>query len=131
MRRRTSPRIAAALMATFVLTALVGGGAAVAAGTDREKERDCSGRSDWKLSLEKDDGRIEFELEIDTPRSGQRWGIAIKQNGIRFFKKVRRTDRDGDIEIERNRPDRPGTDKFWFKATNRVTGEVCKGTLRI
>lgn len=131
MRRRPSLRIAAPLAATFALTALVGGGAPVAAGTDRDKERDCSGRSDWELSLDKDDGKIEFELEIDTPRSGQRWDIAIKQNGNRFFKNVRRTDSDGDIEIDRDRPDRRGTDRFWFKATNRVTGEVCQGTLRI
>jgi hypothetical protein len=129
MHRRTSRRIAAPLIATLALTALVG--SAPVAGADAERERDCSARSDWELSLDKDDGRIEFELDIDTPRSGQRWGIVIKQNGNVFFENTRRTDGDGDIEIDRDRRDRSGTDRFSFRAVNRVTGEVCQGRLSI
>jgi hypothetical protein len=129
MHRRTSLRIAAPLIATLALTALVG--SAPVAGADVEKERDCSARSDWELSLERDDGRIEFDLDIDTPRSGQRWSIVIKQNDKVFFQNTRRTVDDGDIEIDRDRPDRRGTDRFWFRAVNRVTGEVCKGRISI
>jgi hypothetical protein len=128
MRRRTSLRIAAPLITTLALTALVGS-APVAAGVDRE--RDCSGGSDWELSLDRDDGKIEFELDIDTSRSGQRWGIVIKQNDNAFFSDTRRTDDDEDIEIDRDRPDRSGTDRFSFRAVNRATGEVCEGGLSI
>jgi hypothetical protein len=129
MDRRTSLRIAAPLVATLALGALVG--SAPVAAADREREGDCSARSDWELELEKDDGRIEFDLDIDTPRSGQRWAIVIKQNGGAFFENTRRTDDDGDIEIDRDRPDRSGTDRFSFRAVNRVTGEVCAGGLSI
>ena len=91
----------------------------------------ASGGSDWELSLDRDDGKIEFELDIDTPRSGQRWGIVIKQNDNAFFSDTRRTDDDEDIEIDRDRPDRSGTDRFSFRAVNRATGEVCEGGLSI
>lgn len=102
-----------------------------AADVEREKRGSCTGSSRWELSLEKEFGRIEASLELDTTRSGRTWDVVIRQNGAAFVDGRRTTDREGEIDIERVRTDRSGTDTFRFRAVNRANGEVCRGTLSI
>jgi hypothetical protein len=124
-RRATTALATAALT---VMTALVPAGLAHA---DDEVERrgSCEGSSRWELDLEKDDGRIEVELEVTTRKAGQTWRVRMFQNDSQFFvgTRVARVDDDDrpDFEVERDRPDRPGTDRFRARAVNTVTGEVC------
>ena len=127
----TTRRIRSLFLAATVAATSLAVGALPAAAADREREGDCSARSDWDLELDRDDGEIEVDLEIDGRRAGERWRVVIKQNGSVFFDATRRADDDGDVDIERDRPDTSGTDRFWFRATSVRTGEVCQGSLRI
>ncbi|MDQ3554748.1 MAG: hypothetical protein M3395_10130 [Chloroflexota bacterium] len=99
------------------------------AASEREREGDCSGRADWELEVEREGGGLEVELEIEAIKAGKVWDVRIKQNGNRFFKANLTTDREGEIEVERQRPDTAGPDKFWFKAINQKNGQVCQGSL--
>lgn len=106
---------------------------AAAREVEREKHGACTRNSDWELDLEKEHGRIEVHVEVDTHRrqAGNQWRVRIWHNGTKFTDVVRGTDRDGEVEVERRRSDRRGADSFHFHAVDRVSGEVCRGTLSI
>jgi len=92
----------------------------------------CSNRSDWKLKLSPENGRIEVEFEVDTPRVGQTWRVKLFQNGNRFFLGTRTTlAPSGSFELRVVRPNTAGTDSFRGRAVNLTTGEVCEGTASI
>jgi hypothetical protein len=102
-----------------------------AAASEREKRGQCTGTSDWELELEREHGRIEINLDVDTTRVNRQWRVRMKHDGKLFLNTLRRTDGDRDIEIERHRNDTAGSDKIWFKAVDQVNGEVCKGMVTI
>ena len=104
---------------------------AAAADVEREKHGSCTGSSRWELQLEREHGRIEIDLDVDTPRSGQTWVVKLKHDGDVFTKVRRVTDAEGEFEVDRSRNNRPGTDKIGFRAKNKATGEICKGSLTI
>jgi len=128
--KRTTITTAAAGLLTL---ALVGGGAGAAqakGGHDREVRRagHCSAATVWKVKAKHDDGRIEVEVEIDSNRSGQRWSVAIADNGARVFTGSRRTHApSGSFEVERKIANRAGTDRITALARNARTGERCYG----
>lgn len=89
----------------------------------------CTNRSDWKLKLSPENGRIEVEFEVDTPRVGQAWRVALHHNGTRFFLGTRSTVApSGSFEVRRVRANQAGTDRFVARAVNQRTGEVCRGS---
>ncbi|MEA2676559.1 MAG: hypothetical protein QOJ81_700 [Chloroflexota bacterium] len=89
----------------------------------------CSNNSDWKLKLSPEDGRIEVEFEVDTPRIGQDWSVKIKKNGNAIFQGVRTTTApSGSFEVRRVTSNPAGSDEFVGRAVNQATGEVCRGT---
>jgi len=104
---------------------------ASAADVERDKRGSCTGSSDWELELEKEHGRIEVNVDVDTRRANRSWRIRIWHDGTKFTDVTRRTDRDGEVDVERRRSDRSGRDTFHFHALDRVNGEVCRGTLSI
>ena len=64
---------------------------AYAKGAKVQKSGTCSARSHWKLKLSAD-GRVnETEFEVDSNRVGQKWNVAITDNGVRVFSAVRTT----------------------------------------
>jgi hypothetical protein len=92
----------------------------------------CTGSSDWKLKLKKDDGRIEVEFEVDQDRNGKTWNVALKQDGTSFWTGQRTTHApSGSFSVERRATDRPGTHQFVGRAVNPRTGEVCRGSATI
>ena len=92
----------------------------------------CSGRTDWKLKVKPDDGRLELEFEVDSNVNGQSWNVRIKQNGNRIFSGTRVTQGpSGSFELERHPNDAAGTDRFVARATNPSTGETCVGQVSI
>jgi hypothetical protein len=95
------------------------------------REGTCSRRSDWKLKLSPENGRIEVEFEVDQNRSGRTWRVRMWHDGVRFFK-GRRTTRppSGSFEVRRVRPNRSGVDFFRARAFNPRSGEVCRGRAR-
>jgi hypothetical protein len=108
LRRTTAAAGAVALIAT-PLTFL---GTSSASAADREF---TYGGAEVEFDVEKDDGRFEVEVDIDDAKPGSRWRVILKHDGKRFHKKVHRADRDGDIEIDKNRRNTPGKDVFTLK----------------
>jgi len=92
----------------------------------------CTNRSDWKLKLSPDNGRIEVEFEVDTPRVGQVWRVRLFQNGNLTFQGTRTTQApSGSFALRVLRSNTAGTDTFRGRAVNLTTGEVCQGQASI
>lgn len=88
----------------------------------------CSGRSDWKLKLSDEDGRIEVEYEVDQNVVGDTWRVRIRHDGDLVFAGRRTTHGpSGSFEVEILQRDRAGDDVFRARAVNLRTGEVCGG----
>lgn len=126
--RRIGILATASLMA---LTSLSVAAMPAAAATEREKHGRCTGTSDWELELEREHGRIEINLDVDTTRVNRQWRVRMKHDGKLFLNVLRRTDGDRDLELERHRTDTAGSDRIWFKAVDQVNGETCTGTLTV
>jgi len=102
--------------------------AAIAGSREVVRSGSCSAASDWELKVGPDDGRIELEFEVDSNVVGQRWNVAIRQDGNRIFRGSRVTQGpSGSFDVERHPANTAGADRFVARATNRVTGEVCVG----
>jgi hypothetical protein len=123
---------ALATSTAVALIALAGlAGPAIVAAKDGDVIRtgSCSNRSDWKLKLSPENGRIEVEFEVDTPRSGQTWSWTLRKNGNRIGSGARTTNaRSGSFEVRRVTSNPVGPDTFVGRAVNQVTGDVCRGT---
>lgn len=98
---------------------------------ERDTRGNCTRSSDWELELEKEHGRIEVQVDLDTNRAGRLWRVSIYHNGSLTTNVLRRTARDGDLDVDRTRTDRRGIDTFRFRAVDQVNGEVCQGSLSI
>lgn len=138
MSARTSslaPRriVAAASVAALAGGLLViGGGAASAAPgavADHEKRGSCGPNAFYDADLERDDGRLEMSFEIDGARAGEKWNVAMKQNGDRVLKQVFTTDREREIDVERNLTDNRGVDTVKVTAKKVGGGGKCTVTL--
>ena len=89
----------------------------------------CSSNSDWKLKLSPENGKIEVEFEVDTPKSGQDWNVRLKKNGNVIWSGVRTTNlASGSFTVRKITGNPAGTDAFVGRAVNQATGEVCRGT---
>ncbi len=100
----------------------------------REVEREIRGRgaagTEWEFNVEKEGKRIDVDLDVESPRVGQKWDVRLYHNGKRVTKVVRTTDSDGEFELDRNRPNKKGKDTLRFKAVSS-SGEVLRGKIRI
>lgn len=116
--------------------ALAGAGPAAAkgggGGGDVRASGHCSAASVWKLKAKPDNGRIDLELEIDTPRIGQAWAVGITDNRVRVFSGTRTTRApSGSFTVELLAPNRAGADNFVGTARNTRTGETCTARVRL
>ena len=86
----------------------------------------CSLGSHWKMKAKPDNGRMEFELEVDSNRNGQRWTVRITNNRRLVFAGSRVTlAPSGSFEVDRLTANRAGVDHFVGVARNLHTNEVC------
>lgn len=103
---------------------------------DVETRGTCSAGSQWEADLEREFNVYAMDFEVKTQKADESWRLTVTQNGKRVYSNARSTfqefdDRYADVDWEVVRPDRKGvTDRFTLTATNTVTGEVCKTTLR-
>jgi hypothetical protein len=88
----------------------------------------CSGRSTWMLTLKRDNGQIEADLEVQTPRAGQTWHSVFKDNGVVFGRATKTTQADGSFSVTRFAANQVGTDHIRVRSANAATGEVCIST---
>ena len=121
--------VAATLTATVMAMAPV---ASAGGGSDVIREGSCSGRSDWKLKVGPENGRLEVEFEVDTNVVGQRWRVRIFHDANRIFA-ARRVTRapSGSFEVRLRAANTAGRDPFRGRAWNPSTGEVCVGRASI
>lgn len=119
--------LASALLAGSLLVsapALAGGGDVVL------RSGACSGAADWKTKAKADDGRIEFQGQVDSNRTGQTWRWSIRHNGAVVARGTGTTaGRSASFGVERRIEDTAGTDRVVFRAVHPATGEVCRGGL--
>jgi len=89
----------------------------------------CSNRSDWKLKLSPENGKIEVEFEVDSNVNGQTWNVRLKNDGNVFFTGMRTTQApSGSFSVRRLSTNGAGSDFIVGRAVNQKTGEVCRGT---
>lgn len=117
--RLASTGLAAAVVATTVPFALAG-----PAQADVEKHGTCAGAR-YDFDVDRDGGRFEVSFEVDSNVRGQQWRLVLLHNGDRVFRDVRTTDREGEVDYERTRPDTAGADTFRAKAVKLGTGQSC------
>jgi hypothetical protein len=88
----------------------------------------CSGKSTWMLTLKPDNGKIEADLEVQTPKAGQTWHSVFKDDGSVFGRATKTTSVDGSFSATRYAVNRAGTDHIRIRSVNGATGEVCIST---
>jgi hypothetical protein len=130
MKQLIGKALAASTAAALIaLMALAGPAGVAAKDGDVIRRGACSNRSDWKLKLSPEDGRIEVEFEVDTPRSGQTWNWTLRKNGNLIGSGSRVTNlASGSFTVRRVTSNPAGSDFFVGRAVNQRTGEVCRGT---
>lgn len=103
-----------AVLGTAALVAVPMALVAVPPATAAEREFRYAG-AEIEFEVDKDDGRFEVDVQIDDADPGSRWRITLWHDGKRYHKRVHRADSDGEIDIDRNRPDTKGKDVFKIK----------------
>jgi hypothetical protein len=120
------------MIAGTLATTVAGAVPASANDADVIQRGSCSGRSDWKLKLSPENGRIEVEFEVDSNVNGQTWHVRILQNGSRIFSGNRVTQApSGSFEVRKLANNTVGTDRFRARAVNAANGETCVGSAAI
>lgn len=122
--RRVTAAVAGGALIASPLTLLI---ASPASAADREFR---IGGAEVDFSVEKDDGRFEVDFDLDDARPGSKWRVILKHDGKTYYNQVRRADGEGDIEIERDRPNTAGRDVF--KVTvKKIGGGKKSATIRM
>jgi hypothetical protein len=103
--RRTTAALGAVALVAAPITLL-----AAPAGAAEREFRYAGAHVDF--SVEKDDGRFEVDVDLDDARPGQRFRVVLKHDGRTFHKRVHTVDREGDIDIDKNRRNTAGKDVF-------------------
>ena len=89
---------------------------------------DCTAGTRALLTLSRDDGHIEAEIELHSPRAGQPWRIRFFNDGIRITTVNRQTkasEGGGTLSVSRLLDDHAGSDVIKVTAKNRATKERC------
>lgn len=111
-----------------VLTVGMLGSFAVPANAAVVRTGACSGTSTWKLTLKLDHGKIEADVEVQTPKAGQTWHSVFKDNGSVFGRATKTTQADGSFSATRFATNQAGTDHIRVRSVNGATSEVCIST---
>ena len=125
--RKTVAAVGAAALLATPLSMI----ASPAHADDQEKEREFRvAGAEVDFSVEKDDGRFEVEVDIDEAEPGSEWRVVLWHDGKRFHNRVHRADGDGDVEIDKNRPNTTGADTFKVRV-QKVGGDSESRTIRM
>jgi hypothetical protein len=91
----------------------------------------CSETSRWRLAVTRRERVLRVGLILRSRRSAQRWNVFIEHDRVGIFAGARRSDPFGRVRVRRAMRDHIGVDRFRFGANNTVTGETCRGRLRV
>ena len=90
----------------------------------------CTSGGVWKLKAKHDDGRIEYEFEVDTNKVGQVWNVKVTDNGTAVWSGQRTTlAPSGSFSLERTTVNRSGQDKVAATATRGTAS--CRGAVAV
>ena len=91
----------------------------------------CQRSTDWKLKASPEDGRIEVEAEVDSSVNRQTWRWRMVHDGFVSARGRAITHApSGSFEVRRVMVNARGVDHIVFRAVNRRSGEICRGSLR-
>jgi len=125
-------RLIRVVIAGVLVFTVAGTTNAFAKGADVVRTGSCSGSSDWKLKLSREDGKIEVEYEVDSNKVGQHWRVKLFENGNRIFRATKTTQgASGSFTVRTLANNTAGTDSFRAHAVNLATGETCGGSASI
>jgi hypothetical protein len=88
----------------------------------------CSAGSRARLTLSRDDGHVEAEMEIHTAMVGEHWKLQFSTEGVGFATVVKMTrpeDGRGGLTASRLATDHAGPDVITVRARNLDTNELC------
>ena len=127
-------RVAMIVMIVFTLVTLPNPG--VSAGSvmapRAARHGDCTGVSTWKLrviALATSELRVRFL--VVGGEEGQTWNVYLDRDGVGFFAGSRDSDIGGLVRVRQRIPDLPGEEVIRAAGHNVVTGEVCRGRVRV
>ena len=121
IKRMTATAGVAAMFAAPLMTT------APAAAAEREFRYGGAG---IEYEVEKDDGRFEVEVDIDG-RRGAKWRVTLWHDGKRYHHKVHGGGRDGDVEIDKSRPNTKGKDVFKLRVKKVGGAKAVTRTIRM
>lgn len=121
--------VGATALVAVPLTVVLAGPASAA-----EKAGRCDGAR-IELSVEREDGGFEVEADVEDAPRNSRWKIVATHDGGRFVNGTATArdddgDRDGDISIDRYRPNSAGTDTFRLTVNKVGTSGSCSLTIK-
>lgn len=122
MRKPT--RIAIAVGATAAVAGPAAFVLAAPASADIEKGGSCHGAR-YELSVDREHGGFDVDADIDGAAPGSKWRVVMKHDGKAFVRTVRTADHEGDVEIDRHRPNTAGKDHFVLKVKKVGTKKAC------
>lgn len=122
--RRTLATVATAGLLATPLAVL----AAAPASADADREWRYAGAK-LEFDVEKDDGRFEVDFDIDNAKPGSTWRVVIRHDGKVIHKRTHRADREGDVDIDKVRPNTKGKDVFKVKVTKVGKKKATKRTI--
>lgn len=117
----TSLTAAAALAATTTGAVLLTAGPAAA---DTERSVRCGGAV-ATLSVDREDGALEVDADVDRAAPGSRWRVVLRHEGRVVADRVLRADREGELDLDRVRPDTAGTDTLRLTVDRRGPAAPC------
>jgi hypothetical protein len=79
---------------------------------DTERSGALPGGGRYELAVDREDGGFEVSADLDDTTPGSRWKVVLRQDGRRVVNSVLTADGEGDLDVDRFRPDTAGSDRF-------------------
>lgn len=95
---------------------------------DTERHGSC-GRGTYELDVDRENRGYEVSFDLDGVRTGSTWRVKLLHDGKVVTKRVHRADREGEVDIDRWRPNTKGTDTFKVITKNTRTGASCSASI--
>ena len=125
---------AKAVAATTVAGGMLIGSTMIAAPAhadiSRSDEGMCRSGALYDLEVERDDGMLEIDFDVDRARPGEVYRATVKVNKKRVWRANLRTDSDGDVWFTRMVRDRKGPDRITVRLVSN-NGDVCRAKVRV
>jgi len=103
---------------------------AAPAHADVDRRGTCGGGV-YELSVDREAGGYEVSVDLDRVATTSRWTITMRQDGSRYFRGTRHADHEGDVDVERLRPNTAGGDVFTFRAKKVGGTATCSAKIRM